>query len=54
MITLAFLVQMGFSFSRSVNQEIRHRKTTFRNEYYELLKKFEIPFEEKYLFEFLD
>ena len=37
-----------------LNQEIRHRKTTFRNEYYELLKKFEIPFEEKYLFEFLD
>ena len=36
------------------NQEIHHRKKTFQQEYREMLKKFEIPFEEKYLFEFFD
>jgi len=54
MVTPLSWCEWVFHLSRSVNQEIRHRKTTFRNEYYELLKKFEIPFEEKYLFEFLD
>jgi REP element-mobilizing transposase RayT len=52
-----------FSYSRShidrvmkyiLNQEQHHRKKTFRTEYHELLEKFQIPFEEKYLFEFLD
>ena len=37
-----------------LNQEMHHRKKTFRQEYHELLEKFEIPFEEKYLFEFID
>jgi REP element-mobilizing transposase RayT len=37
-----------------LNQEAHHRRKTFKNEYHELLRKFEIPFEEKYLFEFLD
>ena len=37
-----------------LNQEEHHRKKTFREEYLELLQKFEIPFEEKYLFEFQD
>ena len=37
-----------------LNQEDHHRKRNFRNEYIGLLKKFEIPFEEKYVFEFLD
>ena len=37
-----------------LNQEEHHRKKSFKNEYHEFLKKFEIPFEEKYLFEFLD
>jgi len=37
-----------------LNQEKHHHKTSFRQEYLGLLKKFEIPFEEKYLFEFLD
>ena len=36
------------------NQEIHHKKRTFRHEYTELLKKFQISFEEKYLFEFFD
>ncbi len=37
-----------------LNQEAHHQKKTFRQEYHELLKKFAIPFEEKYLFDFMD
>jgi REP element-mobilizing transposase RayT len=37
-----------------LNQEEHHRKTTFRNEYLELLKRFEISFEEQYLFDFIE
>jgi len=53
----------GFSYSHShigavinyiINQEMHHQKRTFRQEYHELLKKFEIPFEEKYLFNFME
>lgn len=36
------------------NQESHHRKRTFRQEYHELLKKFEVSFDEKYLFDFFD
>ncbi|HTJ50879.1 MAG TPA: IS200/IS605 family transposase [Cyclobacteriaceae bacterium] len=36
------------------NQEAHHQKKTFRQEYHELLKKFEIPFEEKYSFNFIE
>jgi putative transposase len=35
-----------------LNQEKHHQKKTFRDEYLELLDKFEIFFEGKYLFEF--
>lgn len=31
------------------NQEQHHKKRTFREEYIELLKKFNIPFDEKYI-----
>ena len=37
-----------------MTQEKRHHRKTFKQEYYEFLKKFEIAFEEKYLFEFFD
>jgi REP element-mobilizing transposase RayT len=37
-----------------LNQEKRHQRKTFRQEYQEFLEKFEITFEEKYLFEFFD
>jgi putative transposase len=37
-----------------LNQEAHHQKKTFKQEYYELLKEFEISFEEKYLFEFVE
>jgi putative transposase len=36
------------------NQKQHHAKRTFRQEYLSFLKKFNIPFEEKYLFEFYD
>ena len=36
------------------NQEIHHQRKTFRQEYHQLLEKFEIPFEEKYLFDFIE
>lgn len=36
-----------------LNQEEHHLKKTFKDEYLELLKKFEIEFKEDYLFEFM-
>ena len=36
------------------NQERHHQKKSFRQEYHEFLEKFEIPFEEKYLFNFIE
>ena len=36
------------------NQKQHHQNKTFRQEYFAFLKKFNIPFEEKYLFEFYD
>lgn len=52
-----------FSFSQSnfgkvidyiKDQKRRHQRSTFKQEYMALLKKFDIPFEEKYLFDFYD
>lgn len=36
------------------DQEKHHAKKTFKREYFALLKKFEIPFEEEYAFEFVE
>jgi putative transposase len=36
------------------NQERHHRRRTFKDEYLACLKKFEIPFEEKYVFKFIE
>ena len=53
----------AFSYSHSdiekvyqyiLNQEQHHKKINFKNEYLELLKKFEIEFDEKYLFEWIE
>jgi REP element-mobilizing transposase RayT len=53
----------GFSYGHSQidnvynyikNQEIHHKKRTFKEEYLEFLNKFEIKFEDQYLFEFFD
>ena len=53
----------AFSYSHSqiesvynyiLNQETHHHKQTFKDEYMDLLKKFEIEFELKYLFEWIE
>jgi REP element-mobilizing transposase RayT len=53
----------AFSYSHShvkdlyhyiLNQENHHQKKSFREEYEEMLRKFEVNFDEKYLFRFFD
>ena len=34
-----------------LNREAHHKNKTFRQEYIEFLEKFEVPFEERYLFD---
>lgn len=36
------------------NQEKHHYKKTFKEEYYDFLKKFNIPFEDRFLFDFVE
>lgn len=36
-----------------LNQEEHHRKKTFREEYLDFLRKFEIEYDERYLFDWL-
>lgn len=66
LVTGHFSWQQGygaFSYSRShidnvynyiLNQEQHHQKKTFKEEYIEFLKKFEIEYDEKYLFEWIE
>jgi putative transposase len=53
----------AFSYSRSqiervyryiLNQEEHHKRKTFKTEYLDLLRKFEIEYDERYLFEWYD
>ncbi|MGB0930500.1 MAG: IS200/IS605 family transposase [Chitinophagales bacterium] len=53
----------AFSYSRSQidsvvkyirNQEIHHQTKTFKEEYLEVLEKFEVDYDERYIFEFFD
>ncbi|MFM2392303.1 MAG: hypothetical protein RLZZ546_280 [Bacteroidota bacterium] len=53
----------AFSYSKShldnvikyiLNQEDHHKKQTFKEEYLEFLHKFEIDYDEKYLFEWIE
>ena len=53
----------AFSYSKSqkeavtkyiLNQEEHHKKRNFKEEYLDLLNKFEVDFKEEYLFEFYD
>lgn len=53
----------AFSYSKSqvdnvikyiLNQEEHHAKRSFKDEYLEFLKKFDVEYEEKYLFEWID
>ncbi len=36
------------------NQEVHHQKKSFRAEYLELLRKFEVEYDERYVFDFFD
>ena len=53
----------AFSYSKSqidgvikyiLNQEEHHKKRTFREEYIDFLKKFDIKYDEKYIFDFIE
>jgi REP element-mobilizing transposase RayT len=53
----------AFSYSHSqiddvyqyiLNQESHHKKRTFREEYLEFLKKFDVEYDERYLFDWLE
>ena len=53
----------AFSYSKSqvpnvisyiLNQEAHHKKKTFKQEYIEFLQKFEVEYDERYLFEFIN
>lgn len=53
----------AFSYSRSqidsviryiLNQEEHHQKKNFRSEYLAFLKDFDIPYEDRFLFEWID
>ena len=46
--------QIGNVYNYILNQEEHHKKKTFKEEYLEFLEKFEIGFDEKYLFEWYD
>jgi len=37
-----------------LNQEDHHKKKTFKEEYHQLLHKFQVSYEDKYLFDFFD
>ena len=43
--------QIGQVYQYILNQEAHHRQKTFKQEYLEFLKKFEIEYDEKYLFD---
>jgi putative transposase len=46
--------QIGTVASYIANQEKHHQKKSFKQEYVMILKKFDVSFQEKYLFDFLD
>jgi len=46
--------QLDSVYKYIANQEIHHKRRTFREEYVGFLKKFEIEYDEKYLFDFFD
>lgn len=46
--------QINVVYNYILNQEKHHKKKTFREEYLDFLKKYEIEYDEKYLFEWLE
>ena len=37
-----------------LNQELHHKRKTFKQEYVEFLQKFEVPFDERFLFDWIE
>jgi putative transposase len=46
--------RMHYVINYILNQKQHHEKKTFRLEYAEFLKEFDVKYEEKYLFEFME
>lgn len=46
--------QMDNVYQYVANQEQHHQKRTFREEYLDFLQKFDVPYEEQYLFSWLE
>jgi len=46
--------QINKVYNYILNQEKHHRKKTFRQEYLDLLKKFEIEYKDKYVFDWIE
>src|SRR4029077_16088973 len=46
--------QIGTVYDYILNQEEHHKKKFFKAEYLEFLKEFEIPFEERFLFDWVE
>ena len=46
--------QIGQVYNYIINQEKHHTKQTFKEEYLDFLRKFEIEYDEKYLFEWYE
>jgi REP element-mobilizing transposase RayT len=46
--------QLNDAYQYILNQEEHHHKKTFKKEYLELLRKYEIEYNERYLFDWLD
>ena len=49
-----FSFTYGNVYNYILNQQRHHKKKTFKQEYFEFLKKFEVEYDEKYLFEWYD
>ena len=46
--------QVSAVYDYIANQQNHHRSETFREEYLKFLQKFDVPFDERYVFEFFD
>jgi REP element-mobilizing transposase RayT len=46
--------QLNHVYQYILNQEAHHKKKSFREEYFDFLQKFEIEYDEKYVFDWLE
>ena len=53
-VQIVFTVKGHKNLIPKQNREEHHKKTIFKEEYLDFLKKFEIEYNKKYLFEWLD